>query len=173
MVNKVVYIYTGARKQPKVRHRALSSPRHPRGHGMVSSTAARHLQHTAHASQCIFNGEWLSSFPVLSMVTLTFELWPWHSNSSERRTKHVAASSVWIWRKSVQRFPICLRHKQTKKSQTALKTEPYLRALKYEANKDEEQCQPCQASPCVTSMPVSQSSCWLIMIPCCWQWCAH
>jgi len=111
--------YTGARKPPKVRHRALWSPRHPRGHGMVSSTAARHLQRTAHASQCIFNGEWLSSFPVLSMVTLTFELWPWHSNSSERRTKHVAASSVWIWRKSVQRIPIYLRHKQTRKSDSA------------------------------------------------------
>ena len=25
----------------------------------------------------------------LSLVTLTFDLWPWHSNSSERGTKHV------------------------------------------------------------------------------------
>ena len=25
----------------------------------------------------------------LSLVTVTFDLWPWHSNSSERRTKHV------------------------------------------------------------------------------------
>jgi len=25
----------------------------------------------------------------LSLVTLTFDLWSWHSNSSERRTKHV------------------------------------------------------------------------------------
>ena len=26
--------------------------------------------------------------PSLSLVTLTFDLWPWHSNSSERGTKH-------------------------------------------------------------------------------------
>ena len=26
---------------------------------------------------------------LLSLVTLTFDFWPWHSNSSERRTKHV------------------------------------------------------------------------------------
>jgi len=25
----------------------------------------------------------------LSLVTLTFDLWPWRSNSSERGTKHV------------------------------------------------------------------------------------
>ena len=27
-------------------------------------------------------------FPVLSLVTLTFDLWSWHSNSSKRGTKH-------------------------------------------------------------------------------------
>jgi len=27
--------------------------------------------------------------PFLSLVTLTFDRWPWHSNSSERGTKHV------------------------------------------------------------------------------------
>ena len=31
---------------------------------------------------------WLSSFLFLSLVTLTFGLWPWHSRSSERGTKH-------------------------------------------------------------------------------------
>ena len=40
-------------------------------------------------------------------------------------------SSLWIWRKSVQRFQryLMIKHKKMKKSQTALKTEPYLRAV--------------------------------------------
>jgi len=40
--------------------------------------------------------------PFLSPVTLTFNLWPWPSNTS----------SVWIWHKSVQRFSKYFIHKQ-------------------------------------------------------------
>jgi len=42
------------------------------------------------------------------------DLWPWHSNSSERGTKHV---SLWIWRKSVQRFLGYFIHKQKSQKQ--------------------------------------------------------
>ena len=55
------------------RHRALPSPRNPRGHGIVPS-AARHLQRTAHALQCIVSGDDAAVFQVLSLVTLTFDL---------------------------------------------------------------------------------------------------
>jgi len=39
------------------------------------------------------------------------DLWPWHSNSSERGTKHVFRVNL---RKFVQRFPRYFIHKQTK-----------------------------------------------------------
>jgi len=56
-------------------HRALSSPRHPiGGHGMVSSTAVRNLQRMANALQCPANGNDTAVFPILSLVTLTFDL---------------------------------------------------------------------------------------------------
>jgi len=60
----------------------------------------------------------------LSLVTLTFDLWPWHSNSSERSTKHVFPMNLAQIRSSVPD----ISHAQTKKSQTAPKvpkTEPY------------------------------------------------
>jgi len=41
---------------------------------------------------------WRNSFLFLSPVTLTFDLSPWHSNSSERGPN---TSSLWIWCKSV------------------------------------------------------------------------
>jgi len=50
------------------------------------------------------------------ILTLTFKL---------VRARDPSTSSVWVWRKSVQRFPRYFIHTQTKKSQTALKTEPY------------------------------------------------
>jgi len=49
------------------------TPVTPGGHGMVPS-AARILQRTAHALQCIVNGDDAAVFPVLSLVTLTFDL---------------------------------------------------------------------------------------------------
>jgi len=45
----------------------------------------------------------------LSLVTLTFVLWPWHSNSPSEGPN---TSSVWNWRKSVQRFPRYFIHKK-------------------------------------------------------------
>jgi len=47
--------------------------------------------------------------PFLSLVTLTFDLWPWRSTLSERGPN---TSSVWIWRKSVQRARRYFIHKQ-------------------------------------------------------------
>ena len=46
---------------------------------------------------------------LLSLVTLTLDLWPWPSNSSERGTN---TSFAWIWHKSVQLFPRYFIHKQ-------------------------------------------------------------
>jgi len=65
-----------ARKTPKVPVTVDSRyPVTPGGHhGMVSSAAVRNLQHTAHALQCIVNGDDAAVFPVLSLTTLTFDL---------------------------------------------------------------------------------------------------
>jgi len=57
----------------------------------------------------------------LAVVTLTFYLWSWPSSSSEWGSN---TPSLWICRKSVQRFVRYFIHKQ-KKSQTAPKTEAY------------------------------------------------
>jgi len=67
-------LYT-ARKPPKVPVTVQSHhPVIPGGHGMVPSPAARHLQRTAHPLQRIVNGDDAAVFPVLSLVTLTFDL---------------------------------------------------------------------------------------------------
>jgi len=55
--------------------------------------------------------------PFLSLVTLTFDLRPRYSNSSERRTKHVFPVNLTQIRSSVPD----IFHTQTKKSQTAPK----------------------------------------------------
>jgi len=85
-------------------YHALPSPPPPDGHRTVPS-ASRHLWRTAHALQCIVNGDHATVFPVLSMVTLTFDLGI-QSHLSERPN----ASSVQILRKSAQRFPRCFIH---------------------------------------------------------------
>jgi len=55
-------------------------------------------------------GRWIAKNVVfLSLVTLTFDLWPWQSNSSERGTKYIFHVN---WRKSAQRFPRYFIHKQ-------------------------------------------------------------
>jgi len=53
----------------------------------------------------------------LSLVTLTFDLWPWHSSLSERGTKHVFRVNLAHIRSAVPE----IFHTQTKKSQTAPK----------------------------------------------------
>jgi len=40
------------------------------------------------------------------------DLWPWPSNSSKWGTKHVFRSSVWMWRKPIQRFRRYFIHKK-------------------------------------------------------------
>jgi len=55
----------------------------------------------------------------LSMVTLTFDL-----DLQTRPSEGPNTSALWIWRKSVQRFPRYLIHKQKKHRLTAAKTEP-------------------------------------------------
>jgi len=59
-------------------------------------------------------------------VTLTFDL-----DIQTRPSDGPNTSTQWILCKSVQRFQRYLRHKQKndKKSQTVLKTEPYLRVV--------------------------------------------
>jgi len=59
-------------KVPVTVHSSHPSP--PVGDGMVPSVVARHLQRMAHALQCIVNGNDSEVFPVLSLVTLTFDL---------------------------------------------------------------------------------------------------
>jgi len=77
----------------------------------MTSFAAYGVQRMPVNVNVIVNGDDAAVFPVLSLVTLTFDVWAWHSNSSEMGPN---TSSVWIWRKSVQRFPTYLRHKQKK-----------------------------------------------------------
>ena len=60
----------------------------------------------------------------LSLVTLTFDL-----NIQTHPSEGSNTSSMWIWRKSVQRFQSYFIHKQTKESQTAPKTEPFLETV--------------------------------------------
>jgi len=72
----------------------------------------------------------LSSFSYF--VPHDLDLWPWHSNASERETKHVFPVHLWIWYKSVQPFPRYLsdkQKKQTKSHRQCQKTEPYLYAV--------------------------------------------
>jgi len=61
----------------------------PSGDGMVSPAAACHLQRTAYGARLTMHCQWDDSAVFRSLVTLTFDPWPWHSNSFERRTKHV------------------------------------------------------------------------------------
>jgi len=61
-------------------------------------------------------------------VPVELDLWPWHSNSSERRTKHVLPVNLAQVRSVVPEI-LEAQTKKNKKSQTVLKTEPYLRAV--------------------------------------------
>ena len=59
---------------------------------MVPSPAACGLQRTAHTLQCIVNGNDSAVFP--SFIPGDLDLWPWHSNSFERGTKHVFGTNL-------------------------------------------------------------------------------
>jgi len=67
-------------------------------------------------------GRWECTARCLSLVTLTFDVSPWHSNSSERGTKHVFPVNLAQLRSGV---PEVFDSQTKNKSQTALKTEPY------------------------------------------------
>jgi len=68
-----------------------SHPVTPGGHGMVSSAAVRNLQRTAHALQCLVNGDDAAVFPVMSLVTLTFAF---DLDIQTRPTERPSTSSV-------------------------------------------------------------------------------
>jgi len=87
---------------------------------VVSSAAACSVRTTAHASP----------YHTLSMVMIQQFFvfcpgWPWRLTFDleiqTRLSKAPDTSPLWIWRKSVQRFPRYFIHKETKKSQTWLK----------------------------------------------------
>jgi len=65
---------------------------------MVPSPAAPLLR-MAHALQCIVNGDDSAVFPVLSLVTLTFDL-----DIQTRPSEGSKTSSLQIWCKSVEQF---------------------------------------------------------------------
>jgi len=60
---------------------------------------------------CTQATERAEKMPFLSLVTLTFDLWPWHSNFSERGTKHVLPVNLAQIRSAVSE----IFHTQTKK----------------------------------------------------------
>ena len=64
--------------------------------------------------QCIVNGDIRRKPRFLSVMILTFDLWPWPSNSSERGTKHVFRVNLAQIRSAVPD----IFHTRTKKSQT-------------------------------------------------------
>jgi len=98
-----------SRHQRALRHLVTPSPP---ADGMVSSAARqRHLQRTAYATP----------YDTLSLERKTLfgdlYLWPWHSNSSQRGTKHVFPVNLAQIRSTITDIFV----EQTKKSQTALK----------------------------------------------------
>jgi len=82
---------------------------------------------TAHTLICIVNGDDSAVFRFLSVVILTFDLWPWHSNSSEWGTKHVLPVNLAQIRSAVPE----IFHTQTENKIVtySTKTERYLRTV--------------------------------------------
>ena len=72
------------------RQRAMPSPHHPSPATewcrllLIAANGVRRTPYHA-----LSTGVTEQFFVFLSLVTLTFDLWRWHSNSSERGTKHV------------------------------------------------------------------------------------
>jgi len=97
---KMFYQTYAARKLPKVpvtvhcRH-----PVTPGGHGMVPSAAERQnvlcsVRRTRYNALSIGMTQQYFCFSPWWPWPLTFDLWPWHSNSSERGIKHVFAVNL-------------------------------------------------------------------------------
>ena len=94
---------------------------------MLPAAGWRHLQRTAWDARLTMHCQWgwHSSFPVFLPFNLGLWLSSWHSNAFERWTKHVFPVNLMHIRSTIPE----IFEKQTKNlSQTALKTEPYLRA---------------------------------------------
>jgi len=62
--------------------------------------------------------------PFFALVTLTFD-----PDIQTRLSKGPNTSSVWIWRKSVQRFPTYFIHKQKKPRTDSTKNRTFLSSL--------------------------------------------
>jgi len=91
-------------------HRRSPSP--PGGHTMVSSVAAGSV--TAHTLLCISHGDDSAVFRFfLSLVTLTFDLWPWHSNSGENCLQCTWPPSFIVLRLIVRKALCAQTHWQT------------------------------------------------------------
>jgi len=104
--------------------------RHPVTPGcdvVVSSAAPCSVRRTAHVLLCIVG----MTQQLFVFVPSDLDLWPltFDLDIQTRPSEASNMCSLWTWRKSVQRFPRYLRYKRINKSQTALKTEPYLRAV--------------------------------------------
>jgi len=95
-------------------HRRSPSP--PGGHTMASPVAAccvRPSYDSRPTMHCQWG--WLSSFSFLSLVTLTFDLWPWHSNSSEIFVQCTQPTSLIVLRLIVRKLSCGQTNKQTNK----------------------------------------------------------
>jgi len=94
----------------------------------IDPSAVRILQRTgtAQALQCIVNCDDSAVFRFLFLVTLAFDFWPWHSNSSERGTKHVFRVNLAQIRSAVPEIFEAQRHK---KITDGAKKEPHLRVV--------------------------------------------
>jgi len=69
---------------------ARKPPKSPPGRdGMVPSAADARCLQQAHTTRALPGVTWALSEFFLSLVTLTFDFWHWHSKSSERGTKHI------------------------------------------------------------------------------------
>jgi len=75
-------------------------------------------------------GRWEYTANFLSLVILTFDLWPWQSISSERETKHVVPVNLAQILSAVPEIFDSQTKNEWKKVTDSAKTEPYLRAVK-------------------------------------------
>jgi len=106
----------------------------PGSDGMESSATAACCLQRAHTISTLPGGDWSAKrifVPgdpcFLSLVTLTFHLWPWPSNSSEQGIKHDFPVNFAHVRSAVPK--ISVTNKKNKKVTDSTETEPYLCAI--------------------------------------------
>ena len=114
---KLIITYRAKDVLPNINHTQAAVSVHcrhpitPGGDGTVSSAAAwRRLQRTAHALQCIVNGDDSAVFRFFC------HRWPWSLtfdlDIQTRPSEGPSTYFLWIWRISVQPFPRHLSNKQ-------------------------------------------------------------